>query len=125
VPRIAITVTTPDPQAEVDFRFGRAPFFMLFDTGTEEWTPLANPGLEASGGAGVRAAQFLADRRVQAVVSGAFGPNAFRVLDAAGIAMYHFDSRSTCRQAVESYQSGSLARASEASGRGRSGGGPA
>jgi predicted Fe-Mo cluster-binding NifX family protein len=95
---------------------------MLFDTGTQVWTALANPALETTGGAGVQAAQFLADKRVEAVVSGAFGPNAFRVLDAAGIAMYHFDSRGTCRQVIEAYQSGSLARVTEASGRGGSGG---
>jgi predicted Fe-Mo cluster-binding NifX family protein len=115
VPHIAVTVTSPDPEAEVDPRFGRAAFFMLFDTGTDEWTPLANPALEAAGGAGVQAAQFLTDSRVEAVISGAFGPNAFRVLEAAGIAMYHFDSRGTCRQVIEAYQSGRLARASNAS----------
>ncbi len=122
MPHIAVTVTSPDPEAEVEPRFGRAPFFMLFDTQTEEWTPLANPALEAAGGAGVQAAQFLADRRIEAVISGAFGPNAFRVLEAAGIGMYHFDTSGTCRQVIEAYQSGRLDRASEASRRGGSGG---
>jgi predicted Fe-Mo cluster-binding NifX family protein len=125
VPRIAVTVTSPDPEAEVDPRFGRTPFFMLFDTRTQEWTPFANPALQAPGGAGVQAAQFLTDRRIEAVVSGAFGPNAFRALEAAGIAMYHFDSSGTCRQVVEAYQSGRLARASNASRWSESGGGRA
>jgi predicted Fe-Mo cluster-binding NifX family protein len=122
VPHIAVTATGPDPEAEVDPRFGRAPFFMLFDTRTEDWTPLANPALEAAGGAGVQAAQFLTDRRIEAVISGAFGPNAFRVLEAAGIAMYHFDTSGPCRQVIEAYQSGRLDRASDASRRGGSGG---
>jgi predicted Fe-Mo cluster-binding NifX family protein len=122
LPRIAVTVTRPDPEAEADTRFGRAPYFMLYDTGNEEWESLANPALEAGGGAGVQAAQYLADRRIEAVVSGAFGPNAFTVLQAAGIAMYHFDTPGTCRELIEAYQSGRLAQASSASRRGRSGG---
>ena len=44
--------------------------------------------MQAAGGAGVQASQFVAAQGVQVVISGAYGPNAFDTLEAAGIAAY-------------------------------------
>jgi predicted Fe-Mo cluster-binding NifX family protein len=40
------------------------------------------------GGAGIQAAQTVANRGVEAVITGQIGPNAVRVLNSAGIAVY-------------------------------------
>ena len=71
-----------------DARFGRAAAFYIVDTETGAWEAFDNPALSASGGAGVQASQFVAKHGTQAVVSGAFGPNAFDTLAAAEIEMY-------------------------------------
>ncbi len=42
--------------------FGRAPWFCLVDTASGDLTMLENPTLPSSGGAGVQAAQSLADQ---------------------------------------------------------------
>ncbi len=86
--RVAISVNTPGLEAPIESRFGRCKAFLIIDSDTMEWLGLPNPGLETSGGAGIRAAQFLAGQRVQAVISGAFGPKAHTALKAAGIKMY-------------------------------------
>jgi predicted Fe-Mo cluster-binding NifX family protein len=62
----------------------------------------------ASGGAGSLAAQYAADQHASAVISGDFGPNAFNVLQAAGIAMYLFGVSTTVRQAIEHYKADQL-----------------
>ncbi len=81
---IAITAVAPDLGAQVDPRFGRAPFFLLVtDDGSFE--PLENPNAAAGGGAGIQAAQLLAERDVTHVLTGNCGPNAHRTLSAAGI----------------------------------------
>lgn len=86
--KIVITVSGQTLDSPFDPRFGRAAAFCLVDSESGEWTVHPNPALSASGGAGVQAAQFVAKLGAQAVVSGAYGPNAFDTLSPAGIEMY-------------------------------------
>jgi predicted Fe-Mo cluster-binding NifX family protein len=83
----AISIAGKTQDAPFDHRFGRAPAFYLVDLETGTWKILTNPGVSASGGSGVKAAQFIAQHDAHLVVSGAFGPKAFEVLKAAGIQM--------------------------------------
>ena len=69
-------------------RFGRADYFILIDTETQESQALANPAADARGGAGPQAVQFIANQGAEAVISGRYGPNAFSALEAAGIQAY-------------------------------------
>jgi predicted Fe-Mo cluster-binding NifX family protein len=86
--KLAISVSGNRLDSPFDARFGRAAAFCIVDTETDKWQVFNNPALSASGGAGVQAAQFIVRQGVQAVVSGAFGPNAFDTLEAAGVEMY-------------------------------------
>lgn len=91
--KIAITSSKPDIQAQFEPRFGRCDYFILVNTDDEAWEAFPNPAQESSGGAGTQAGQFLANQGVSAVISGRFGPNAFSVLEAAGILMYEAEGR--------------------------------
>jgi predicted Fe-Mo cluster-binding NifX family protein len=86
--KLAISIAGNKLESPFDPRFGRAAAFCLVDSKTGEWRAYQNPALSASGGAGVQAAQFIAKLGAQAVVSGAYGPNAFDTLSPAGIEMY-------------------------------------
>ena len=86
--KAAISSSGTTLESRFDARFGRAAAFCLVDSESGEWTAHANPALGASGGAGVQAAQFVAGLGAEAVVSGAYGPNAFNTLSPAGITMY-------------------------------------
>ncbi len=103
-----ITVTKPDIEAILDPRFGRAAFFLIVETEDLSWEAKPNPALDASGGAGIKAAQFVVDAGCEAVVSGDCGPNAFDVLDAAGIPMYLFGSAQTVQEVIEGLKTGTL-----------------
>ena len=46
---------------------------------------IENPNIEATHGAGTQTAQLIAGKNVKAVLTGNCGPNAERVLQAAGI----------------------------------------
>jgi predicted Fe-Mo cluster-binding NifX family protein len=63
--------------------------------------------VNASGGAGVQAARFVAERGAQAVVSGNFGPNAFATLNAAGVKIF-VARRGTVQEVVEQFKAGEL-----------------
>jgi predicted Fe-Mo cluster-binding NifX family protein len=97
----------------MDPRFGRCAYFIMWDSNSEEWAAVDNPATTASGGAGPQAAQFLADQGVEAVVSGAFGPNAFTSLEAAGIDMYTAESR-TVEELHNMLERGELVRVTSA-----------
>jgi len=86
--KVAISAVQPKFEGELERRFGRCAYFVLVDAETREWESLSNPAVEARGGAGTQAAQFLADQGVQTVISGDFGPNAYAALETAGISMY-------------------------------------
>ena len=83
--RICITSRGKDLGSEVDPRFGRANYFILIDPETMDLEVLENPNTEAAHGAGTQTAQLIAGKNVKAVLTGNCGPNAERVLQAAGI----------------------------------------
>ena len=83
--RIAISAKGKTLDSEVDFRFGRAPFFLLVDPYTLALEAIDNKGQNSPSGAGIAAARLLVDKRVETVITGECGPNAFNVLSAAGI----------------------------------------
>ncbi len=92
--KIAITASGASLEAAFNPRFGRAENFVLYDTETHEVSELSNTqNLNAAQGAGIQAAQNVAEAGVQAVVSGHFGPKAFRALEAAGVQMFTCEAK--------------------------------
>lgn len=114
--KIAISISGSQATAPFDPRFGRAAAFCLVDTNTGAWSVHENPALSASGGAGVQAAQFIVQLGAQAVVSGAYGPNAFDTLSPAGIVMYLAPTNETltATEVLEMFKSKKLTQAQAA-----------
>jgi predicted Fe-Mo cluster-binding NifX family protein len=108
--KLLITTTSPEINADLDARFGRGAFFLTVDSDTLAWHALPNPALNARGGAGVKAAQFITDQKYDAVISGAFGPNAYNALKTAGIPMYLFGSCQSVQEVLQRFQSGEIER---------------
>jgi predicted Fe-Mo cluster-binding NifX family protein len=106
--KIVLTTTTPNLESEVDPRFGRGAYLLVVDTDTDAWEACANPGVNASGGAGIQAAQFVTDHQAKAAVSGDFGPNAYEALLAAGIPMYVYGDCRTASDAIARFKAGQL-----------------
>lgn len=106
--KIILTANSPDIESGVDPRFGRGAYLLVVDTVTLQWESHTNPGVNAPGGAGIQAAQFVTDQKADAVLSGDFGPNAFNALQAAGIPMYVYEGCATVREAIERFKAGQL-----------------
>ncbi|AOY59880.1 MULTISPECIES: NifB/NifX family molybdenum-iron cluster-binding protein [Desulfococcus] len=103
--KIAISSTGPDLDAQVEPRFGRCPYFIIVDPASGEFEALENQAAGNASGAGVQAAQMVADAGAEAVVTGSLGPKAANVLQAAGVKAYTGKS-GTVRQVMGTYQSG-------------------
>jgi len=106
--KIVLTVTSPSINADIDPRFGRGAYLLFVDPDTQVWEAHENPGINAPGGAGIKAAQFVTEFPAQAVLSGDFGPHAFTALQAAGVAMYLYGDSRTPLEALTRFKAGQL-----------------
>lgn len=114
IDKIAVTSDGPDLDGPLDPRFGRAAGFMIVDPKTFEFTYLDNGSSQAmSQGAGIQAAENVARSGAKVVLTGYVGPKAFQALSAAGIAVIQNMENLTVRQAVERFNSGEAAPASQ------------
>lgn len=105
--KICVSAQAPGLDAQVDPRFGRCQYFCIVDTDTLACESIDNAAIGAAGGAGIQAAQLVANRGVQVVLTGNVGPNAYATLQAAGITIVT-GAAGTVREAVEAYKSGRL-----------------
>lgn len=105
--RIAVSSQGETLDAPASPVFGRCPTYLFVDPETMAFEVVPNPAMSQGGGAGIQAAQFVVNQGAAAVLSGNLGPNAFDVLQAAGVPGY-LVSDGTVRQAVEAYKAGQL-----------------
>lgn len=105
---IAISSEGKDLDSNVDPRFGRARYFVIYDMATDNLNIIDNvQNLQAAQGAGIQAAQHVANQNVKLVITGNLGPKAYTTLNAAGIKIALW-SKGTVREAVELVKSGQL-----------------
>ncbi len=105
--RIVIPSEGNNLDAAVSSVFGRSQTFIIVDPETLEYEAISNPALGASGGAGVQAAQTVLQKNVMAVIAPNLGPNAFSVIQAAGVQAYYLLA-GTVQQNIDAYKSGKL-----------------
>lgn len=102
-----ITATKDDLEAPIDPRFGRCQYFIVVDSDTLEYNAKENNQKNATGGAGVQAAQTVAQTQADAVITGSVGPNAFQTLQAANIKIFTGAS-GTVKNAIDDFKKGAL-----------------
>jgi len=105
--KIAATAAQPDISSDIDPRFGRSPYFIIVDSETMEFEVIDNSSAGAVSGAGVQAAQFIANKGVNLILTGSCGPNAFQTFQAAGVEIITGVS-GPIKQAIQQYKSGNL-----------------
>ena len=106
--RICITATEQGIDAMIDQPFGRAHFFLFVDSETLNIDAVQNsPGTH---GAGIRAAQIVAEKGASIVITGRVGHNAYQSLVAAGVVVY-VGATGPAREGLQAYQAGHLSRA--------------
>jgi predicted Fe-Mo cluster-binding NifX family protein len=106
--RIAISSQGPDLTSQVDPRFGRARYFIVIETKTEELTVLDNiRNLNAAQGAGIQTVKDVINKEVDAVLTGQVGPKALEALETARVQVF-LGASGTVKQAVQKLRSGQL-----------------
>ncbi len=86
--KIAMPVDDKTMESSVCISFGRAPYFLIYDTENKESFFLDNSAAATQGGAGIKAAQIVADSQVGALLTPRCGENAAEVINAGNVKIY-------------------------------------
>jgi predicted Fe-Mo cluster-binding NifX family protein len=105
--KICVTALSGNLEAQIDPRFGRCPYFVIVDSETMAFEAVPNTASGSMSGAGIQAAQAVASKGAEVLITGNVGPNAFQALSAAGIRVV-IGASGNVREAIEKYKSGEL-----------------
>ncbi|MBN1677042.1 MAG: NifB/NifX family molybdenum-iron cluster-binding protein [Candidatus Thermoplasmatota archaeon] len=103
--RICLTSTGPRLSDPADPRFGRCAYFIFVDEATGATEAAPNDARLLGNGAGIQAAQDIVTKGAGVVITGDMGPNAFRVLSAAGVRVF-VGVNGSCEAALDGYRKG-------------------
>jgi predicted Fe-Mo cluster-binding NifX family protein len=83
--KIAFTTNGNSIEDSIEPAFGRCKNFLIVDSESGGASVVPNPGAASAGGAGVKAAETLAERGIGKLITGSIGFNSRPLLEAAGI----------------------------------------
>lgn len=106
--KIVIPVDYKDMEANVCVSFGRAPYFLVYDTETKESTFIDNSAAASTGGAGVKAAQIIVDNKADVLLTPRCGENAANILKAGDIKIFK-TADSLAKENINAFIKGKLA----------------
>lgn len=106
--KICLTSKGTNLDSELDSRFGRCRYFVIYDTETKEYKIIENTGLSSAHGAGVTAAQQIEETGADVVITGKLGPNALRILTETKIKGYSGNGALTLSENIQLFQEGKL-----------------
>ena len=112
--KLCISSTGEDLNSNVDPRFGRCDYFLIINPNTMNFELVLNKNSKAMGGAGIQAAELIAKKGANIVITGNVGPNAFQTLKAADIKIITGVS-GNIKTIVEKYNRGELKEIAEPS----------
>ena len=106
--KIIVTSQGNEMSSEIDLRFGRAKWLIVFDTETESFQAHDNElNLNAAQGAGIQTGLKISNLCADVVITGNVGPKAFKTLTAAKVKVF-LAEKQTVQQAIDSYSAGKL-----------------
>lgn len=115
--KICISSSGDSLDSLVDPRFGRCLYFIFVDLDKDKVNVVPNSGVNAMRGAGVQAAQTVADEGAEAVVTGNIGPNSFNFLKSSGVKIFQASPSMKIKKAIEEFKKGNLEELTESFGR--------
>jgi predicted Fe-Mo cluster-binding NifX family protein len=106
--KIAVTSTGKDLSSDLDLRFGRAAYFIIVDPESMKYEVIENKqNLNLPQGAGIQAGKIIVDNKVDALITGNLGPNAFKVLKNSGVQVM-IGTSGCIRDVILKYKNGEL-----------------
>ena len=107
--KICVSAAAGDLDAQIDWRFGRCPFFVIVEPDTMAFEAVPNENsIDVAGRAFCIAhPETLLNKGVDLVISGNIGPNIYHMFHGAGVDIATVTA-GTVKEAIEMYKSGRL-----------------
>lgn len=106
--KVAVTSQGVELNSPIDPRFGRAKYFLVVDTETDEVRAVDNTmNLNIAQGAGIQSGRTVIELGAEAVITGHVGPKAFDTLLAGRISVFT-GAEGTVANAIEQFRAGNL-----------------
>ena len=115
--KIAISSFGKNLESDVDVRFGRCAFFLIVDVENKKIGKvkvIENLARTQMGGAGITAAETVANEKPDAIISSNFGPRAFSVFEQLRIKTYV--GKGKIRDVIQEFIDGKLEEVTSATG---------
>jgi len=101
-------------KGQLDTRFGRAAWFVVFDTDTEKYFSIPNEqNLNLPQGAGIQSAALVVNAGVKVLITSHCGPKAFSVLKKGGVEIF-LAADGTVAECIDKYRKRLLRKTEEA-----------
>lgn len=111
--KIAIPVDEQKLDSPICISFGRAPYFLIYDTENKASSFIDNSVAASSqGGAGIKAAQVVVDQKVDVLLTPRCGENAAEVFKSANVQIFKTTS-TVVTQVIEEFLNGNLSELTE------------
>lgn len=107
--KIAISSTGDNLESAIDAKFGRCPYFLIAEIDDREIKnvkAIENTAAGQTGGAGITAAEIVANEKVNAVITANLGPRALSVFEQFEIKIYQGEGK--VGDAVQKFIEGKL-----------------
>ena len=105
--KIAIPADDKTMEGNVSNSFGRAPYYLIYDTETGQSEFIENSAAQAQGGAGIKAAQGVVDSKAKTLLTPRCGENAAKVLQEAQVKIYQSVVGSLSKN-IQTFEAGKL-----------------
>ncbi|MFX1513896.1 MAG: NifB/NifX family molybdenum-iron cluster-binding protein [Promethearchaeota archaeon] len=105
--KVLVTSSSQSLNGPIDPRFGRCPFFLVFELPSHTPHVIPNQSEKVMHRIGITVAQKICLQGIKTVITGNIGPNAFQVLSSAGIQVFT-TSPTSVKKALEKFERNEL-----------------
>lgn len=109
---IAIPSDEKQLDSNVSISFGRAPFYLFYNTESNDAVFIENAAAMSQGGAGIKAAQFILENKAAILITPRCGENANMVFSEAEISIFK-SINGSLKENIAAYISGKLSMLEE------------
>lgn len=103
--KIAVSSMGDSMNSFMSEKFGRAPYFIIYNTNDNVFVSIKNPNLELQNSAGIKAAEIIIENGAEVLLSGHLGDKAEGVLNKAGVKIYTgFNTSIKVKDAIDNFE---------------------
>lgn len=106
--KLAISLEENSYKSQVDRRFGRAGFFILIDTESNDYEIIENEAKNEASGAGLKVVKNLVNLGVDEIITGEIGPKAAVLIEEFDIQTYKLGELKSVDEVLKNYRENKL-----------------